>query len=535
MMVRKNKKKVRNEFIKGNLDKLEILIPNISDYVMEYADKNLELDKIIADCLKHKTHEDAIQNNVFIYALLSAKLKRLFSISEATVAITTQSIIDKYEINIASGERFTCESNIRKFVKNITTTTEVTQEQVKEEIEKREQKNKKIKDEKKKKILSEEIVKKELQIYQDGNVLVNLFNDVSKKLIERTERPKIHILDCVKLPVNISNTNYELSSVINYEGKPMRGYKMGVLRGVTDTGNIIERLIAGTIAKNDMALVEDEIVNYAGFNVGDYLLADRGFAKIEFIAGLFRRGINTIIPVKKNMDIFKECIKLALSNDSGWYKHPNSKRKGQEIKLITNLKGLWIEEKYKTRKPQNMLESAIDFNACVIRIDKTEDKNKDIIEANAKASDDTDELYEDNKYIYYVITTTDTNLTAGEIVRYYELRPEIEEDFRQLKDIWKICSFNSTKYIFVMCQICMTFLAYNLFNLFKKSEAGLKYLNKSMKKIANEEQRDRVTFAEASYLIVTKNYYAIFTGEELLDMYADCNLDIRQKIKPLLV
>lgn len=114
------------------------------------------------------------------------------------------------------------------------------------------------------------------------------------------------------------------------------------------------------------------------------------------------------------------------------------------------------------------------------------------------------------------------------------MRPEIEEDFRQLKDIWIICTFTSTKYIFVMCQICMTFLAYNLFNMFKMSEEGIKYLNKSMKKIANEEQRDKVPFNEANYLIIAGSYYGLFSGIELLDLYAECSKEIREKIKPLL-
>ena len=35
---------------------------------------------------------------------------------------------------------------------------------------------------------------------------------------------------------------------------------------------------------------------------------------------------------------------------------------------------------------------------------------------------------------YYVFVTTDTTRTAKQIIQTYELRPEIEEDYRQLKD-----------------------------------------------------------------------------------------------------
>jgi hypothetical protein len=532
MIVRKDRKKVREGFSKGAIDEIEVIVPNISDYVMKYADEELKLNNLIDECITSKFHSDGIPSFLFIYGLISAKLKRLFSVSDSVFAITTESLINKYDLNFVSKKEFTCEGNMRKFINKIGSSDEITDEQLQKKIKEIEYKNKLIKDDNKKIIIDEKEIRNELQIKQNGHKFVTFFNAVTKKIIEKIDKPKIHILDCVKQPVNIKNSNFELSTVINYEGKPMRGYKMGVLRCVTETGNsIIEYLIDDTLSKNDMSLVEDEITNYDGFSEGDYLLADRGFAKIEFIVNLVKRDINVIIPVKKNMDIFKECVKLAQKNNS-WQKHPNPKRKGQEIMLINNLKGLWISEKDKNKKPEKMMDNAIDFSACVIRIEK--DKNKDLIKAATKIDDDTDAVYEDDKYIYLVITSTNTNLTAAQIIRYYEMRPEIEEDFRQLKDIWKMCTFTSTKYVFVMCQICMTFLAYNLFNMFKTSEKGIKFLYKSIKKISAEEQRDRVPFNETNYLIVSGEYYDIFSGIELLDLYAACPKKIQEKIKSLI-
>ena len=184
------------------------------------------------------------------------------------------------------------------------TSKEITKEQVQAKIEELNEKNKIIKKEKDKILIDENKIEKELQIKQNGHQLIQFFNKITKELIKKSERPKIHILDCVKMPVNIKNTNYELSSIINYEGTPMRGYKTGVLRGVTNTGGIIEHLIDDTISTNDIKLVEKEIVNYEGFKSGDYLLMDRGFAKIDFVINLVKRGVNVIVPAKKNMDIY---------------------------------------------------------------------------------------------------------------------------------------------------------------------------------------------------------------------------------------
>ena len=56
-----------------------------------------------------------------------------------------------------------------------------------------------------------------------------------------------------------------------------------------------------------------------------------------------------------------------------------------------------------------------------------------------------------------------------------------------------------------------------------------------MKKISNEEQRDRAPFNGTSYLIISGGYYDIFFGAELLDLYTECPKEICEKIKPLLI
>ena len=152
MIVRKNKAKVKERFINGNIETLEVVIPNISDHVMEYADNHLSLDEIINAVIDCKIHSDGIPASLFFYGLLSAKLKRLFSVTESTLAITTPSIIDKYDLNFASKKEFTSERNMRKFIEKIGSSDAITDEQVQEKIKEIINKNKLIKDENKKMI-----------------------------------------------------------------------------------------------------------------------------------------------------------------------------------------------------------------------------------------------------------------------------------------------------------------------------------------------------------------------------------------------
>lgn len=533
MIIRKNKDKTKQEFLNGGLNEIQCFTPNIADKIITYAENELMLSSHINLTEKVNFHKDAIDPMIFIYSLLSAKTKCLFSISEASVALTAPELIKKYDLNILSKKDIMTEGNMRSFINKISTQNEVSDNEIEKILNSNIKKNNAINNPEKRKTVDKEEIKKEIKIKKSGSYFINLFNDIMSKLVETIDRPKIHILDCVKIPVTTNNKNYELSTIIDYEGSPMRGYKMGVLRGLTENGGVIEFLIDGTIIESDITLTENPVANFDGFKEGDFLLADRGFAKIEFIKKLVKRGINVIIPAKKNMDIFTEAVNQAKKiNDCDWHKHPNSKRDGQEVVLIKDLKGVWLDEKEKNKKPVKALETATDFSACVIRIEK--EKNEDIVSASEKSQDITDALLEDEKYIYIVILSTNTSLSASEIVRYYELRPEIEEDFRQLKDIWKMCTFYSTKYMMIMCNIAMTFLAYNLFNLYKYSPSGAKYINKSMRKIINEETRERYAFEELTYFILCGNNYCLLDGLELLDLYAECDKNTREKIRPLL-
>ncbi|WP_253205672.1 transposase [Clostridium estertheticum] len=63
--------------------------------------------------------------------------------------------------------------------------------------------------------------------------------------------------------------------------------------------------------------------------------------------------------------------------------------------------------------------------------------------------------------------TTDVEKTAKQIINTYEIRPEIEEDYRQIKDFWKLEDFKSTKYNFIVFHIIMTLIRYTYFQLYK--------------------------------------------------------------------
>ena len=139
-----------------------------------------------------------------------------------------------------------------------------------------------------------------------------------------------------------------------------------------------------------------------------------------------------------------------------WHKHPNRKRKGQETQLVTGLGPLWESD-----EPQK----DVPINACAVH-DKKTDK-------------------------YFVFMTTDTGKAARQIINTYELRPEIEEDFRQMKHFWKLEGFKSTKYNYITCHIVMTLVGYLYFQIYKNLDEGKTYSGKSLPAVVKNYKERR--------------------------------------------
>lgn len=162
----------------------------------------------------------------------------------------------------------------------------------------------------------------------------------------------IHILYCSILDVNLDNSIYEGSSVTYKGGKKLRGYKIGSLRGVTENGGIIEEICMSTAREHDFGMSEGMIRNSSHLKSGDFLLEDRGFIDIELFKFLNKKGVFVVVPARKSMDIYKEAIQQAKQKNN-WEKHLNSKRKGQDIMLVTDLEMAWLSERDKLKKLQN--------------------------------------------------------------------------------------------------------------------------------------------------------------------------------------
>ena len=131
---------------------------------------------------------------------------------------------------------------------------------------------------------------------------------------------------------------------------------------------------------------------------------------------------------------------------------------------------------------------------------------------------------------FFAFITTSTTKTARQIVQTYELRPEIEEDFRQMKDFWELSSFKSTKYNYITFHIIMTLAGYLFFQIYKNLEEGQVCIGKSLPVVAKKYKETK----PKEVVVYVGQYFGIFPFLEFLKIYAECTLEVRQLLDPVL-
>jgi len=197
--------------------------------------------------------------------------------------------------------------------------------------------------------------------------------------------------------------------VKNADGTLSRGYKLATVRTLLDSAGLLTQGAMAAIQVHDIALCRPLLAEAPVLRAGDLLLEDRGFLDGATVSDLKRqRRVDVILPLKANMLATQEAIALAEMADQ-WHAHPT--RAEQRIALVRSVEHMWTE-------------CAVPLNACVIRFWNQKKKRTDHI----------------------VLVTTDLELNAPWIVRHYEERPEIEQDYEQMKSGgWQLQKLSSTR------------------------------------------------------------------------------------------
>ena len=248
---------------------------------------------------------------------------------------------------------------------------------------------------------------------------------------------RIHIVDTTHVEVPLETGTYECSGVVkNDDGSRSRGYKLATLRTLLDHAGLITQVGLCPIQVHDLPLCRLFFETAPVLRKGDLLLEDRGFldgATITFLKQ--QRHVDVIVPLKSTMLSYHDAVQLATLQDA-WQSHPS--RDQQHIAFVEGVDHLWEE-------------CQVPLNACVIRYWNRK-----------KAALD-----------HIVLVTTDPRLPGPWIVRHYEERPEIEQDYEQMKSGgWLLNKLSSTRYSEIVFYIVTVVLSYSLYHLFANTQAG---------------------------------------------------------------
>ena len=283
---------------------------------------------------------------------------------------------------------------------------------------------------------------------------------------------RIHILDTTKIVVELERGTYECSGVVkdDDDGRLKRGYKLATIRTLLETAGIITQATVGQIQTHDCKLCEPMLKSCTVFRPGDLLLEDRGLLDGAMISYLKReRGVDVIVPLRHEMLSYEEAVNLATLAGQ-WQPHPT--RGNQEIAFVKGVEHVWDECEVK-------------LNACVIRFFNEKKKALDHI----------------------VLVTTDQSLNAKWIVKHYEQRPEIEQDYEQLKSGgWMLQKLSSTRYSQIVFYLLTVVLSYSLYQLFANTAAGARFAGKTRQAIAFEQLKTRRT----NVIVYAGGYFEIF-------------------------
>jgi hypothetical protein len=282
----------------------------------------------------------------------------------------------------------------------------------------------------------------------------------------------VWIRDATPLVVNLANPRYEGSEVVTEEGKhPQRGYKLGLLSALIDTGRLLVSVAWGGIRTGDLPLCQPFVTPGTPLSPGDTLLEDRGLLDGAEITVLKRDlGVDVVVPLKKGMLSYRLAVLMAEQNTPGWEEHPTRPR--QQIQRVCEIGGPW-----------ESLE--VPLNGCVVR------------EWDAEKAG----------YEYWVFSTTNLLRGARGIIREYTTRAECEEDHRQSKGRdWEMDEYPSTRLVEILYHVLVVLFAYNLGQLYGQTEAGQRFAGKTKRARQREVRRERVL----QVVVVAGPYYAVF-------------------------
>ena len=124
--------------------------------------------------------------------------------------------------------------------------------------------------------------------------------------------------------------------------------------------------------------------------------------------------------------------------------------------------------------------------------------------------------------------TTDLRLNASWIVRHYEERPAIEQDYAQRNSGgWQLQKLSSTRYSEIVFYVLTVVLSYSLYHLFTNTQAGTRFADKTRQAIAFEQLRTQRTHS----IVYAGGYFEIFETLRFVEMVLQLSSPVQERLR----
>jgi len=278
------------------------------------------------------------------------------------------------------------------------------------------------------------------------------------------------------------------------------------------------------------ALVE-EFVQTLGKGVMKRLILDRGFLDGEAISRCKEQyGIDILIPIRCNMDIYTDAMALFQDSDLQWVeckgqkegaKKPErpqrcpraiSKREKKRQETLLQLKQQQPPpppEEVLIKKEAAAIGDFRSWSSCTVPL---------CVVANR-------EHYADgHQEIWFLIDSREVK-NPEHTQQEYHLRVSTEERYRQLKCFSDLTHFTSRAFSMVVNEVVFIMLAYNLLQVYL-FHRGRKELNqKTLPRI-----RQQLLPSDNHIIVYYQNYYGLFAPFELIGFVVTLQEEARKKI-----
>lgn len=277
----------------------------------------------------------------------------------------------------------------------------------------------------------------------------------------------------------------------------------------------------------------EKFVADVGEGVIRRLLLDRGFIDGERIAHCkLKLGIDVLIPVRRDMDIYGDVLGLLTLKTTKFREYQPPKRAPVDAARLPHSPEPVRQRELKRQKtveskkaalppppPNEVLvrsevagfENLRTFTTCSVPLNVI--VNRDVF------ADGHDELW-------MLMDTKPLTPSSGPAARRaeYAIRTDIEEGHRQFKCFWDMTRFTSRAFSLVLNQIVFVLLAYNLLQVFLRSQR-----KPLLSRRSRHRQLDLVMTTAAVIIIYVDNRFATFTPFEYTEILLTLGEDARKK------